>query len=101
LSPCSCHNATALLQDYYTLHGDDAIFAAKEIFKSQGVLKHWGAKQLPSVAMNQMLFETTLRDLLLVRQYRVELLVSKGKSNTWTVEKKARLACMHATAIVG
>ena len=54
------------------------------------MLKHWGAKQLASVAMNQMLFETTLRDLLLVRQYRVELLASKGKSNHWTVERKVR-----------
>ncbi|EDQ85301.1 uncharacterized protein MONBRDRAFT_34327 [Monosiga brevicollis MX1] len=75
--------------DYYTLHGDDALYAAKNIFKSQGVLKYYGAKKLPSCSMNQMLFETTIRDLLLQRRYRVEVFSSSGKSHQWAVTKKA------------
>jgi len=31
-----------LLQEYYTVHGVDASFVAKEIFKSEGALRYFG-----------------------------------------------------------
>ena len=47
---------------------------------------------MPSVALGKAKFETTVRELLLVRQYRVELYQNKGGRGTqqnWFLAGKA------------
>jgi len=79
--------------DFYCVYGDDATFVARDFYKTMGVVKMLGpaAKQVASVALSRNMFETVVRDLLLVRQYRVELLENRGrgKNNEWVVVKKA------------
>ncbi|XP_059484819.1 DNA mismatch repair protein Msh2 isoform X2 [Neocloeon triangulifer] len=78
--------------EYYTLHGSDAILASKEIFKSTSSVKHmnYGQNQLEYVILNHHHFEALLRTLLLNKTYRVEVYSSpNNSSNNWTIEFKA------------
>ena len=102
------------------MHGDDAMFAVKEVFKTMGVIKYLGAGQsrhhvmesvqqikmpffipsssiflpgedkIPSVCFSKLVFETTLRSLLLVKRYRVTLFTNKGGKG-WRIAKKVSL----------
>ncbi|XP_076252043.1 DNA mismatch repair protein spel1 isoform X2 [Rhynchophorus ferrugineus] len=73
--------------DYYTLHGEDATLAAN--FTSK-ITKYMGdSPTLSYVCLNKNQMETLVRELLLIRQYRVEVYVkSPGKNNDWKLEYK-------------
>ena len=61
--------------EYYTMHGDDAVCVATELLRSTAALKQLGGegRRLPSLGLSRNLFEKVIRELLLVRQYKVEV----------------------------
>lgn len=74
------------LQDYYTVHGKDAVFVANELFRSTSVIKEFrsGDTTLQYVVVNKTRFEAFVRELLLVRQFRVEVYREKQRGdNNW------------------
>lgn len=76
--------------DYYSLHGEDAHLAAKIIFKSTASVKTMSPGEVENVdyiSLSKGNFEILLRELLLIRNYRVEVLSNKGR-NEWSVEYK-------------
>ncbi|KAK8734550.1 hypothetical protein OTU49_005875 [Cherax quadricarinatus] len=77
--------------DYYTVHGQDALLAARDLFRTNSVVKHLGSgnKKLESVVLSRLNFESLVRDLLLVKHYRVEVYKQKSSRNDWDVEYKA------------
>ncbi|GLH03733.1 DNA mismatch repair protein spellchecker 1 [Gryllus bimaculatus] len=77
--------------DYYTVHGSDAIFVAKELYKTTSCVKIYGSENntLESLSLSKSNFESFVRELLLVKQYRVEVYVNKGRVNAdWVAEFK-------------
>ena len=103
------------VQDYYTVHGEDALYTANEVFHTNSVIKYLGSGKLsllhpcvhtyicmlfiifldkvklPSVVLSKPNFESFVRNLLLIKQYRVEIYGCKTKSsNDWKILYKVR-----------
>ncbi|CAF0703085.1 unnamed protein product [Brachionus calyciflorus] len=73
--------------EYFSLHGSDAVFAAREFFKTNNVIKIWKSdnNELETCYVKNNNFEIFLKDLLLVKQYRVEIWKKSNKSGEWTM----------------
>ena len=64
--------------EFYSLHHDDAIFVANDFLKSPEAIKYLGKDKIPGIAISKLNFEVLMRELLLVKQYRVELHGKEG-----------------------
>eukprot|EP01134_Creolimax_fragrantissima_P000450 CFRG0450T1 len=73
--------------EYYSVHGQDALFVAQHYYHTMAVVKYFGSQKQPYVYLSQMMYDSALRDLLLIRQYRVELYLKEGKQ-PWKLYKK-------------
>lgn len=76
--------------DYYTIHGEDASLALQQIFTSN-IIKYMGQEpKLSYMVLSKVNFEKFIRDLLLVKHYRVEVYVklTQGRNNDWNLEYK-------------
>ncbi|VVC24381.1 Hypothetical protein CINCED_3A020689 [Cinara cedri] len=75
-------------QDYYTVHGQDATFAAKDFYKTNHLIKNIGSDNdiLETLIFNKANFEAYIKQLLLVNHYRVEIFVNKG--GKWALDFK-------------
>lgn len=76
--------------DFYTVHAEDASLAVETVVGSN-VVKYMGVEpKLSYVVLSLSNFTRFLRELLLVKQYRVEVFVktSPGRNNDWKIEYK-------------
>ncbi|XP_066467980.1 DNA mismatch repair protein Msh2 isoform X2 [Tiliqua scincoides] len=80
--------------DAFTVHGGDATLAADLLFRTRKELRILGAgnNKLESHKLTKKNFESFLRDLLLIRKYRVEVYKNKaGSKSTKDYEWKLAL----------
>lgn len=74
--------------DYFTAHGDDAEFIARNQYKTTSVLKTLG-KDLPSVTLSHTVFRGFLREALFRLGKRIEVWESTKGKNKWELVKQA------------
>lgn len=77
--------------DYYSVHGEDAHLAAKIIFKSTATVKTMApgeVEEIDYISLSKGNFEILLRELLLVKNYRVEVFCTRSGTNDWAIEYK-------------
>lgn len=91
------------------------MFTAREVFRTTGVIKYWGSgehvaietaavvsysdvlgdKKLSYVVLSKMNFESIVKNLLLVKGFRVEVYCCKNKStNEWNLMYKVLIVIM-------
>lgn len=75
--------------DFYTAHGDDAVFIARTVYRTTSVLRQLGREPgLESVTLSVTVFRNFLREALFRLGKRVEIWESTGRSN-WKITKQA------------
>ncbi|CAK9330010.1 unnamed protein product [Citrullus colocynthis] len=75
-------------RDYYTAHGDNAVFIAKTYYRTTTALRQLGnvSEALSSVSVSKNMFESITRDLLLERMdHTLELY--EGSGSNWRLIK--------------
>lgn len=86
-------------QEYYTVHGEDALYVANTVFRTQSVLRYLGRTKsdagLPSCSLNMAAAKSFLRDALTTQQRRIEIWTSTigdgsgRRSGAWAISKQA------------
>ncbi|KAI9593906.1 putative DNA mismatch repair protein MSH2 [Syncephalis fuscata] len=79
--------------DFYSVHGDDALYVANTLYRTTGVLKYLGGNSttgIPSCTLSKITAESFLRDLLMKYQQRVEIWTTESKkTQSWYLYKQA------------
>ncbi len=83
-------------QDFYTCHGDDALFIAENIYKTTSALKYLGSnnEKYPSVSMSQSVFENFIKEVVVNGQHKIEIYEKDnnnkgGRKNSWKIVRQA------------
>ncbi|KIW03011.1 DNA mismatch repair protein msh-2 [Verruconis gallopava] len=75
--------------DFYSAHGEDAVFIARTVYRSTSVLRQLGRDPgLDSVTLTVTVYKNFLREALFKLGKRVEVWVSSGRMN-WKIGKQA------------
>ncbi|XP_013099800.2 DNA mismatch repair protein spellchecker 1 [Stomoxys calcitrans] len=76
--------------DSYTVHGkDDTNLIARMVYKSTAFISEMlpnDSDSIPYITLYKNKFESAVRELLLVRNYRVEVYVRRSSGSDWKVE---------------
>lgn len=78
--------------DWYTAHGEDAVFVARTVYKTTSVLKQLGRSDssgLASVTLSITVYRNLLREILFKLGKRVEIWESSGGRMNWKLAKQA------------
>ncbi|KAF2203121.1 DNA mismatch repair protein MSH2 [Delitschia confertaspora ATCC 74209] len=76
--------------DYYSAHGEDAVFIARTVFRTTSVIRPIGREpRLDSLTLNVLNFRSFLREALFRLSKRVEIWQNTGKRMDWKVVKQA------------
>ncbi|KAL7268791.1 MSH2 protein [Rhizina undulata] len=77
--------------DFYTVHGADAIFVAQTVYKTTSVIRQLGGSKnsLESCTLSITAFRNFLREVLFQQGKRIEIWSSKGYRNKWEISKQA------------
>ncbi|KAJ3442739.1 DNA mismatch repair protein msh2 [Anaeramoeba flamelloides] len=76
---------------YYTVHGSNALFIGEEYYRTLETIKKLGpkGKELDSISVSSQMFASILRDLLLVKRFRVEVYNNPGTTQSeWKIIKR-------------
>ncbi|KAF7722861.1 MutS-like protein [Apophysomyces ossiformis] len=77
---------------YYTFHDENAMYIARNVYKTLSVVKYWGGdsvKGLATTSLSASATEAFLRNALLQQQFRVEIWTQKKNSTQWELTHKA------------
>lgn len=81
--------------EYYSVHGPDALYVATHVFRTNSVIKYLGGRSgLPSVTLSESLAKSFLRDALTSKQLKVEIWVPEAgqgkKATKFVLDKEVR-----------
>lgn len=85
-------------EDFYSAHGEDALYVAQHVFHTKSVLKYLGAggkmAGLPSVTLRPTVATSFLREALTSRQLKVEIWIPEAghgkKVSRFKLDKEVR-----------